>query len=157
MLTNWSLNTLWEESFGYSRAVQIGNSIEVSATSASEDDKVIGVGDLTLQTEFIIKKIEHTLVEAGFSLKDVVRTRIFMTDISLWEEVAKVHSYLFEDVMPASTLVEVSKLIHPDLLLEIPYYPSVWPFKDGLPIDILNKKQPVFLSPSNISLNIINI
>ena len=67
----------------------------------------------------IIKKIEHTLVEAGFSLKDVVRTRIFMTDISLWEEVAKVHSYLFEDVMPACTLVEVSNLIHSDLLIEI--------------------------------------
>ena len=119
MRTNWSSNTLWEESFGYSRAVQIGNTIEVSGTTASEDDKVIGVGDLTLQTEYIIKKIEHTLVEAGFSLKDVVRTRIFMTDISHWEEVAKVHSYLFEDVMPACTLVEVSNLIHPDLLIEI--------------------------------------
>ena len=119
MRTNWRSNTLWEESFGYSRAVQIGNSIEVSGTTASEDDKVIGVGDVTLQTEYIIKKIEHTLVEAGFSLKDVVRTRIFMTDISLWEEVAKVHSYLFEDVMPASTLIEVSKLIDPDLLIEI--------------------------------------
>ena len=119
MRTNWSSNTLWEESFGYSRAVQIGNTIELSGTTASEDDKVIGVGDVTLQTEYIIKKIEHTLVEAGFSLKDVVRTRIFMTDISLWEEVAKVHSYLFEDVMPASTLVEVSNLIHSDLLIEI--------------------------------------
>ena len=119
MRTNWSSNTLWEESFGYSRAVQIGNKIEVSGTVASEDGKVIGVGDLTLQTEYIIKKIEHTLVEAGFSLKDVVRTRIFMTDISHWEEVAKVHSYLFEDVMPACTLVEVSNLIHPDLLIEI--------------------------------------
>ena len=119
MRTNWSSNTLWEESFGYSRAVQIGNTIELSGTTASEDDKVIGVGDVTLQTEYIIKKIEHTLVEAGFSLKDVVRTRIFMTDISLWEEVAKVHSYLFEDVMPACTLLEVSNLIHPDLLIEI--------------------------------------
>ena len=119
MRTNWSSNTLWEESFGYSRAVQIGNTIEVSGTTASEDGKVIGVGDVTLQTEYIIKKIEHTLVEAGFSLKDVVRTRIFMTDISLWEEVAKVHSYLFEDVMPASTIIEVSKLIDPDLLIEI--------------------------------------
>ena len=119
MRTNWSSNTLWEESFGYSREVQVGNTIEVSGTAASEDGKVIGVGDLTLQTEYIIKKIEHTLVEAGFSLKDVVRTRIFMTDISLWEEVAKVHSYLFEDVMPACTLVEVSNLIHPDLLIEI--------------------------------------
>ena len=119
MRTNWSSNTLWEESFGYSRAVQIGNAIEVSGTTASEDDKVIGVGDVTLQAEYIIKKIEHTLVEAGFGLNDVVRTRIFMTDISHWEEVAKVHSYLFEDIMPACTIVEVSNLIHPDLLIEI--------------------------------------
>lgn len=119
MRTNWSSNTLWEQSFGYSRAVQIGNIIEVSGTSASEVGKVIGVGDLTLQTEYIIKKIEHTLIEAGFSLKDVVRIRIYMTDISLWEEVAKVHSYLFEDVMPAFSLIEVSKLIDPDLLIEI--------------------------------------
>ena len=119
MRTNWSSNTPWEEAFGYSRAVQIGNTIEVSGTTATEGDKVIGMGDITLQTEYIIKKIEHTLVEAGFSLADVIRTRIFITDISLWEEVGKVHSYLFEDIMPACTLVEVSKLIHPDLLIEI--------------------------------------
>jgi len=119
MRTNWSSNTPWEEAFGYSRAVQIGSTIEVSGTTSSEGDKVIGVGDITLQTEYIIKKIEHTLLEADFSLKDVVRTRVFITDISLWEEVAKVHSYLFEDILPACTLVEVSKLIHPDLLIEI--------------------------------------
>ena len=119
MRTNWSSNTPWEEAVGFSRAVQIGNTIEVSGTTASEGDKILGVGDITLQTEYIIKKIEHTLVEAGFSLKNVVRTRIFITDISLWEDVAKVHSYLFEDILPACTLVEVSKLIHPDLLIEI--------------------------------------
>ena len=119
MRTNWSSITPWEEAFGYSRAVQIGNIIEVSGTTASEADKIIGLGDITLQTEYIIKKIEHTLVEAGFSLGDVIRTRIFITDISLWEEVGKVHSYLFEEIMPACTLVEVSKLIHPDLLIEI--------------------------------------
>jgi len=119
MRTNWSSNTPWEEAFGYSRAVQIGNILEISGTTASEGDKIIGLGDITLQAEYIIKKIEHTLVEAGFNLKDVVRTRIFITDISLWEEVGKVHSYLFEDIMPACTLIEVSKLIHPDLLIEI--------------------------------------
>ena len=119
MRTNWSSNTPWEESFGYSRAVQIGNTLEISGTTASEGDKIIGLGDITLQTEYIIKKIEHVLVEAGFSLTDVIRTRIFITDISLWEEVGKVHSYLFEDIFPACTLVEVSKLIHPDLLIEI--------------------------------------
>tara|TARA_B110000977_G_scaffold178864_1_gene236901 strand:+ start:1356 stop:1742 length:387 start_codon:yes stop_codon:yes gene_type:complete len=119
MRTNWSSNTPWEKVFGYSRAVQIGNTLEISGTTASEGDKIIGLGDITLQTEYIIKKIEHTLVEADFDLKDVVRTRIFITDIKQWEEVAKVHAYLFEEVMPACTLVEVSNLIHPDLLIEI--------------------------------------
>ena len=119
MRTNWSSNTEWEKVFGYSRAVQIGNTMEVSGTTATEGSTIIGIGDITLQTEYIIKKIEHTLVEASFSLADVVRTRIFITDISKWEEVAKVHAYLFEAVMPACTLVEVSKLIHPDLLIEI--------------------------------------
>ena len=119
MRTNWSSNTEWEKVFAYSRAVQIGNTIEVSGTTATEGSVIIGVGDITLQTEYIIKKIEHSLVEAGFGLADVVRTRIFITDISKWEEVAKVHAYLFDDIMPACTLVEVSRLIHPDLLIEI--------------------------------------
>ena len=119
MRTNWSSNTKWEKVFGYSRAVQIGNTIEISGTTATEGSAIIGVEDITLQTEYIIKKIEHTLVEAGFGLEDVIRTRIFITDISMWEEVAKVHAYLFEEVMPACTLVEVSRLIHPDLLIEI--------------------------------------
>lgn len=119
MRTNWSSNTPFEKAFGYSRAVQIGNTIEVSGTSSSEGDKIIGVNDITLQTEYVIKKIEHTLSEAGYSLNDVVRTRIFITDISLWEKVAKVHSYLFENVMPASSIIQVSNLLHPDLLIEI--------------------------------------
>jgi enamine deaminase RidA (YjgF/YER057c/UK114 family) len=119
MRTNWSSNTEWEKVFGYSRAVQIGNTIEVSGTTATEGSSIIGVGDITLQTEYIIKKIEHALVEAGYSLADVVRTRIFITDISKWKEVAEVHSYLFENILPACTLVEVTKLIHPDLLIEI--------------------------------------
>jgi enamine deaminase RidA (YjgF/YER057c/UK114 family) len=84
-----------------------------------EDGRLVGLKDITLQTEYIIKKIEHMLLEAGFSLSDVVRTRIYMTDISQWEEVAKVHSYLFEDTSPAFTVVEISRLIHPDLLVEI--------------------------------------
>jgi len=119
MRTNWSSNTEWEKVFAYSRAVQIGNTIEVSGTTATEGSAIIGVGDITLQTEYIIKKIEHSLVEAGFGLEDVVRTRIFITDISMWKDVAKVHAYLFDEVMPACTLVEVSRLIHPDLLIEI--------------------------------------
>jgi enamine deaminase RidA (YjgF/YER057c/UK114 family) len=119
MRINWSSNSEIEEVFDSSRAVQIDNAVEVSGTSAYEDSRVVGVGDVTLQTEYSIKKIEHILVEAGFTLSDVVRTRIFVTDISLLKEVAKVHSYLFEDVSPASTIVEVSNLLHPDLLIEI--------------------------------------
>ena len=86
MRTNWSSNTKLEKDFGFSRAVQIGNTLEVSGTSALEETKVIGIGDITLQTEYIIKKIEFTLEEAGFSLADVVRTRIFIKDISKWAE-----------------------------------------------------------------------
>jgi len=119
MRINWSSNSEIEEAFDSSRAVQIENTIEVSGTTAYENGKVVGVGDVTLQTEYAIKKIEHILVEAGLSLTDVVRTRIFITDISLWKEVAKVHSYLFEDISPASSIVEVSKLLYPDLLVEI--------------------------------------
>ncbi|MDB2317899.1 Rid family hydrolase [Flavobacteriales bacterium] len=119
MRINWSSNSELEAAFDSSRAVQIDNTVEVSGTTAYESGRVIGVGDVTLQTEYVIKKIEHILVEADHSLTDVVRTRIFITDISLWREVAKVHSYLFEDVSPASTIVEVSKLLHPDLLVEI--------------------------------------
>lgn len=119
MRVNWTSNSGIEEAFDSSRAVQINNTIEVSGTTAYEDDRVIGVGDVTLQAEYAIKKIEHILVESGFALSDVVRTRIFVTDISLWKEVAKVHSYLFEDISPASTIVEVSNLLYPDLLIEI--------------------------------------
>ncbi len=119
MRINWSSNSEIEEAFDSFRAVQIENTVEVSGTTAYENGKVVGVGDVTLQTEYAIKKIEHILVEAGLSLTDVVRTRIFITDISLWKEVAKVHSYLFEDISPASSIVEVSKLLYPDLLVEI--------------------------------------
>ena len=119
MRINWSSNSELEAALDSSRAVQIDNTVEVSGTTAYESGRVIGVGDVTLQTEYVIKKIEHILVEADHSLTDVVRTRIFITDISLCREVAKVHSYLFEDVSPASTIVEVSKLLHPDLLVEI--------------------------------------
>ena len=119
MRVNWTSNSVFEEAFDSSRAVQINNTIEVSGTTAYEDGRVVGVGDVTLQAEYAIKKIEHILVESGFALSDVVRTRIFVTDISLWKEVAKVHSYLFEDISPASTIVEVSNLLYPDLLIEI--------------------------------------
>tara|TARA_Y100000385_G_scaffold283902_1_gene340936 strand:- start:4229 stop:4615 length:387 start_codon:yes stop_codon:yes gene_type:complete len=119
MRNNWNLENQWESAFGYSSAVQIGNFIEVSGTSAFDGSRIVGLDDITLQTEYIIKKIEFTLSEAGFDLSHVIRTRIYVTDISLWKEVADVHSYLFDNSRPASTIVEVSKLIHPEMLIEI--------------------------------------
>jgi enamine deaminase RidA (YjgF/YER057c/UK114 family) len=119
MRNNWNSESQWESAFGYSSAVQIGNFIEVSGTSAFDGSRIVGLDDITLQTEYIIKKIEFTLSEAGFDLSHVIRTRIYVTDISLWKEVADVHSYLFDNFRPASTIVEVSKLIHPEMLIEI--------------------------------------
>jgi len=119
MRKNWNSEAKWESIFGQSRAVQIGNFFEISSTNAYEGSKIIGFADITLQTEYIIKKIEFTLLEAGFDLSHVIRTRIYVTDISLWEEVAAVYSYLFKNIMPASSIVQVSKLIHPDILIEI--------------------------------------
>lgn len=119
MRNNWNSESQWESAFGYSSAVQIGNFIEVSGTSAFDGSRIVGLDDITLQTEYIIKKIEFTLSEAGFDLSHVIRTRIYVTDISLWKEIAAVYSYLFNNCRPASTIVEVSKLIHPEMLIEI--------------------------------------
>ena len=119
MRNNWNSESQWESAFGYSSAVQIGNFIEVSGTSAFDGSRIVGLDDITLQTEYIIKKIEFTLSEAGFDLSHVIRTRIYVTDISLWKEIAAVYSYLFDNFRPASTIVEVSKLIHPEMLIEI--------------------------------------
>lgn len=119
MRNNWNSESQWESAFGYSSAVQIGNFIEVSGTSAFDGSRIVGLADITLQTEYIIKKIEFTLSEAGFDLSHVIRTRIYVTDISLWKEIAAVYSYLFNNCRPASTIVEVSKLIHPEMLIEI--------------------------------------
>jgi enamine deaminase RidA (YjgF/YER057c/UK114 family) len=119
MRNNWNSESQWESAFGYSSAVQIGNFLEVSGTSAFDGSRIVGLDDITLQTEYIIKKIEFTLSEAGFDLSHVIRTRIYVTDISLWKEIAAVYSYLFNNCRPASTIVEVSKLIHPEMLIEI--------------------------------------
>ncbi len=109
----------WEEIVGYSRAVRVGNIIEVAGTTAMDGDELIGKGDVYAQTIFIFKKIEKALHEAGASLTDVVRTRMFVTDISRWEEVGKGHGEFFKDIKPVATMVEVSKLINDDLLIEI--------------------------------------
>ena len=116
---NISSETLWEDKLGYCRAVRIGNIIEVSGTTSVDRDSLIGTDDLYSQTKFVILKIEKALQDAGAELTDVVRTRMYVTDISKWEEAAKAHAEFFGTIKPATTLVEVSSLIDPDMLIEI--------------------------------------
>ncbi|HOX83278.1 MAG TPA: RidA family protein [Chryseolinea sp.] len=116
---NFSSGAKWEDIVGYSRAVQLGNQLEVSGTVATDDNGVVGKGDFYLQTKFIIAKIEKVLHQAGFTLNDVVRTRMFVTDISHWEEIGKAHGEFFKNIKPATSMVEVSALIDPDYLVEI--------------------------------------
>jgi enamine deaminase RidA (YjgF/YER057c/UK114 family) len=108
-----------EDIVGYSRAVRIGNIIEVAGTTAMEGDVLIGKGDVYAQTVFIFNKIEKALIQAGAALTDVVRTRMFVTDISRWEEVGKAHGEFFKAIKPVATMLQVSKLINDDLLIEI--------------------------------------
>lgn len=119
MRTNYSSGAKWEDIVGYSRAVQIGNTLEVSGTVATEGNDVYAKGDFYGQTKFILSKIEKVLNQAGFSLTDVVRTRIFVTDISYWDKVGKAHGEFFKDIKPVTSMVEVSALIDPDYLVEI--------------------------------------
>lgn len=116
---NISSGAKWEEIVGYSRAVRIGNLIEVTGTAAVDGDKIIGIGNPYEQTKFIIRKIETALNKAGAKLSDVIRTRIYVTDISKWEEVGKAHKEFFGEIKPATTMIEVKALIDPELLVEI--------------------------------------
>lgn len=116
---NFSSGAKWEDIVGYSRAVLIGNHLEVSGTVAANESGTVGKGDFYLQTRFIIQKIESVLKQAGFTLEDVVRTRIFVTDISKWEEVGRAHGEFFKNIKPATSMVEVSALIDPEYLVEI--------------------------------------
>lgn len=117
---NYSSGAKWEDIVGYSRAVKMGNIIEVTGTVAvDENSKLVGGNDAYEQTKFIIEKIEKVLQRAGASLKDVVRTRMFVTDISRWEEYGRAHGEFFKDIKPCTTMVEVSKLIAPEYLIEI--------------------------------------
>ncbi|HMT29418.1 MAG TPA: RidA family protein [Bacteroidia bacterium] len=116
---NISSGSPWEDVVGYSRAVRIGNVVEVSGTTAVENGAVVGIHDYYLQTKFILEKISKALIETGCGMKDVIRTRIYVCDISKWEDVAKAHAEFFKDIKPAATMVEVSSLIAPELLVEI--------------------------------------
>lgn len=109
----------WEDIVGYSRAVRIGNIVEVAGTTAVDGDQVIGEGNVYLQTKFILQKITGALEKAGASVHHIVRTRMFITDISRWEEAAKAHGEVFKNIKPAATMVEVSSLIDSRLLIEI--------------------------------------
>lgn len=118
--TNYSSGAKWEDIVGYSRAVKIGNMIEVTGTVAvDENTQLVGKGDAYLQTKYIIEKISAVLERAGASLKDVVRTRMFVTDISRWEEYGRAHGEFFSAIKPCTSMIEVKGLIDPDYLIEI--------------------------------------
>lgn len=109
----------WEPLVGYCRAVRVGNRIEVAGTTAMKDGEVVGGKDPYEQTKFILQTIEKALHELGADLSHVVRTRMFVTDISRWEEIGKAHGEFFREIQPAATMVEVKALIDPRLLVEI--------------------------------------
>jgi enamine deaminase RidA (YjgF/YER057c/UK114 family) len=114
-----SSGTIWEHKIGYSRAVRIGNLIEVSGTAAIDRDRIVAPGDPYQQTRFIIQKIEKALNDVGGSLSDVIRTRIYVTNIKDWDAVGRAHGEFFKDIKPVTTMVEVKSLIDPNFVVEL--------------------------------------
>jgi len=114
-----STGSPWEPIVGYSRAIRVGNRVEVAGTTAVKDGKPVGIGDAYAQTLCILEIIKEALEKVGATLSDVVRTRMFVTDISKWEEIGKAHGEYFRDIRPVATMVEVKSLIEPELLVEI--------------------------------------
>lgn len=115
----FSTGAPWESVVGYSRAVKVGNHIAISGTVAIVDGEVAAKGNAYMQTRTVLSIIEKALNNAGASLGNVIRTRMFVTDISRWEEIGRAHGEFFKDIRPATTMVEVKALIDPDLLVEI--------------------------------------
>lgn len=115
----YSSGASWESSVGYSRAVRIGNTIEVAGTTAMKDGKLVGVGDPYLQTQCILEIINEAIEALGGSIDNVIRTRMYVTDIELFEEFGRAHGEFFSNIRPASTMVEITRLVDPDMLIEI--------------------------------------